>query len=67
MKAYDVVGYSYEADLHCEDCTYDRFGGDIYNEESPPEDSEGNEISPIFAQDVEDGDCCGDCGEELLQ
>lgn len=25
-KSFDVVGYAFDADLHCSECTYKRFG-----------------------------------------
>lgn len=50
MKAWEIVGYAYDAALHCPDCT----GG-------LKVDSEGNEVAPIFACDVQEGDYCDDC------
>ena len=69
MNATDVVGYAYEADVHCLGCTEERFPN-IYDDLRAPEtDSEGNEISPIFAGEgaYSDCSCCegkgshGDC------
>lgn len=60
--ATDVVGYAYEADVHCVDCAVKRFAGGsglelpdnvIYTDE------EGNEVSPIFNGE----DAYEDCGE----
>lgn len=70
-----VVGYSYDADIHCVDCTIKGFQPylpesghrtveDWLDAEDLPHDSEGNEIHPIFDTD-EAGDSpehCGDCG-----
>lgn len=78
MKSYDVIAYTFEADLHCVDCTIKRFGG---LPEFGALDSEGNEPQPVFADQygdlVEEVDNdygsttqyaprCADCGEELL-
>lgn len=59
MNAFEVVGYAFEADVHCVDCTPPR-----YTREDA-EDREGNPVMPIFAGDA-DGETCGDCGELLL-
>jgi hypothetical protein len=71
-----VVGYAYDADTHCVDCTRDyiREQSDAVNVvehaelvlkgEVEFEDTEGNLIHPIFSID-EAGDApthCGDCG-----
>ena len=62
-KAYDVIGYSYDAGLHCEGCAQDRFPN-IDDDEDPPEDSEGNEVHPIFEGDEqEESIYCGTCGD----
>lgn len=48
MNATDIVGYAYDADLHCLNCTTSRFGcseTDLHK----CEDSEGNPVSPVFA------------------
>lgn len=69
----DVVGFAYEADLHCVDCAIGRFGPDIMGQDpAEPEDDEGNPISPVFdGEDAysEDGApyCCGDCGSALVE
>lgn len=62
MKAFTILGYAYQAALHCEDCT--------------PEDDSGCECGrtdhhprcgPVFACAVEDdSDVCDDCGQPLL-
>lgn len=50
MNSTDVVGYAYEADLHCTQCAEDRFGAaKLMDNENPPEDGEGNPVSPVFA------------------
>ena len=77
MKSYDVIGYTFEADVHCVACTIDRFGG---LPEFGAVDSEGNEPHPVFADEYGDfvsevdndfggvtqyAPVCSDCGDEL--
>jgi len=61
-KSFEVVGYAYEAALHCLDCAGKRF-------ENPDkeglEDSEGNPIHPLFLDQLEGGECCDDCFEPI--
>ena len=61
-----IVGYAYEADLHCLACTAQRFGLDLQALQADFEttDGEGNPVHPVFAGDVTD-DVCGDCGQPL--
>lgn len=59
MKAFDVLGYAYEADMHCLDCARKRFGPAL--EDPDTEDSEGNKLSPLFVSSVEQEEVCGDC------
>lgn len=75
MNATTVIGYAYDADLHCLDCTSKRFpeGSGFYRFDAYDldRDSEGNEILPIFGnQGVNEDDgthyCCGDCFVYLL-
>jgi hypothetical protein len=62
----EVIGYSYEADLHCVDCAKKRFGHEDDNAKHgkyvPSEvdenyvrydamDNEGNPVHPIFSTD----------------
>jgi hypothetical protein len=64
MKAYDVIGYAYEADVHCLSCARARFDGEPDDE---TEDSEGNLVHPIFTGDeCACAEVCGDCLEPLL-
>jgi len=65
MEGYKIRGWIYDGDIHCEGCAYDRFGVRIYDEENPPEDSEGNPITPLFASDAIGDEVCGDCGSPL--
>ncbi len=77
MKAWTVIGYTYEADCHCVDCAVKRFGFGTAQTELPGDalldendipadqlDNEGNPIHPIFASD-EGESICGDCFAEI--
>jgi hypothetical protein len=70
MKAWDIVAWTYDADMHCPTCAERRFGAaKLADDELPPIDSEGNEIQPVFSSD-EPGDCgdyCGDCLELIRE
>jgi hypothetical protein len=59
-----IIGYAYDADIHCVDCASRRFRG---TEDRDATDSEGNEVHPIF-DTAEDHhlDHCGDCHEPLI-
>jgi len=69
MRAYDVLGYAYDADLHCPNCGYARFGARLDDDTNPPQDNEGNNVHPLFAGDEYDpaGEYCGDCGAEIVE
>lgn len=67
MYGFTIIGYIYDADVHCDSCAAARFGRctcDQYDVHG--EDGEGNEVHPIFTFDevVEDLSCA-DCGEAL--
>jgi predicted dehydrogenase len=65
-KSYEVIGYTYEADCHCLDCTRKRFGGEPEAVDYTATDNEGNDIHPIFLGDeFETAPVCGDCLTEL--
>ena len=60
-KTYEVIGYAYEADMHCPDCARKRF-----KNPDKATDNEGNEVRPIFLGDEHDSPpYCGDCHELL--
>ena len=69
MKAWDIIGWTYSADIHCNACTRDRFGDNFATADPAPEDDEGNEIRPVFASDETDpaGEYCADCGAEIAE
>lgn len=67
MNAADVIGYAYEAEIHCADCTRARFP-EANDEFSDVLDREGNEVHPVFAGDEHETTVvCGDCGDELYE
>lgn len=59
MMSFDVVGWAYEADVHCPNCAVERFGSKALD--AGVDDNEGNEVTPIFAGDCEEDESCGDC------
>lgn len=69
MKAFEIIGWAYDADLHCDGCARERFGAKLDDDENAPEDSEGNEVHPMFAGDEHDpaGEFCGDCGGPIWE
>jgi hypothetical protein len=63
-KAWEIVGWTYDADVHCNACTQKRFS--VYAlSESFATDSEGNMVHPIFASDEYENEVCGDCHSNL--
>lgn len=74
-----VIGYGFDADIHCVDCTKTRRflqridlpmadGEDEHGLPYAAIDSEGNYLSPVFdIQENSENETCGDCGEALLQ
>lgn len=69
MKSFEIIGWAYDAALHCDGCAHARFGAQLDDETNPPEDSEGNKVGPVFAGDElsPDGERCDDCGEEISE
>lgn len=75
MKAWEIIAWTYDADIHCLACARERFGAALDNgsdSDHPgpvPLDSESNEIHPVFASDETDpaGEYCGDCGAEISE
>lgn len=61
MNAWEIIGYTYDADIHCPECA-NAAGMDIEG----ATDSEGNESHPVFACDELDGLTCCDCHEESI-
>ena len=78
MKNYLIVGYAYEAAVHCVSCARLRHQNQPFripalaplsvDSNGLPEDGEdmeGNQIDPVFADEIGDDDCCDDCGAYL--
>lgn len=63
-----ILGYAFEADLHCIDCTMERFP-DL--EDGVTEDNEGNVVTAYLSgQDTNDTDqteVCGDCFDVIYE
>lgn len=61
-----VIAYTYEADVHCMECTIRRFGI-LELLACEAKDSEGNPVHPVFSTDeiAEPQEGCGTCGEPL--
>lgn len=65
-KSYEVIGYAYDADLHCPECALKRFTQAQLDGDDRATDSENNPIHPIFLSDeFESMPYCGDCHEPL--
>jgi hypothetical protein len=62
-----VIGYAFDAALHCEYCSYSRFG--CLLDTGCARDADGNEPHPVFSTDEtnEEGEpeVCEDCLSEL--
>ena len=59
-----ATGFTYEADLHCYDCTESRFGAP--QDAVSPWEEEGNEIGAVFATTEFDyAPTCSDCGAPI--
>jgi hypothetical protein len=63
MKAWEVVGWTADADAWCNACAEDAYG-----EDSPTRlDSEGNPVNPVFASDEYGGYVCGNCLTPIVE
>lgn len=64
--SYEVVAYAYEGGIHCEEHALKRFGPAIFDEEHPPVDRDGNEVQPVFLDEVgPEGLFCDDDGDVI--
>jgi hypothetical protein len=75
-KAWDVVGFTGDADVWCRDCAARAYGGTVLTD-CTVLDGEGNAVAPIFvselgqwechcgAGDIGDGPHCGECGMDV--
>ena len=69
-KAWAVVAYTYDADIHCPHCASDRFAGRLAAWESgetdvAPTDSEGNPVNVVFSSDYDGTYHCGTCHDPI--
>jgi hypothetical protein len=63
MKAWTIVAYTYDADVHHTWCAEKRFGAVALANDTAT-DSEGNKVHAVFASDdSEDGSSCGTCNK----
>lgn len=62
----EIIAWTYEADYHCPDCAWARFGWSLGNPNTV--DSEGNPIHPVYEWDEAPihGIVCGDCGDVIV-
>lgn len=68
-----IIGYTYEASVHCVDCARTRFLSnstlgtlDEHGLRTDARDNDGNPIHPMFSNDEQlDPQFCGDCRGEL--
>ena len=51
MRGTDIMGWTYDADVHCRDCARDTYGAKLDDDLNPPTDSVGDPVHPIFAID----------------
>ena len=73
MSLYDPIAYTYEADYHCPDCAFKRFGQDEAGfVPADARDGEGNHVGAVAPWDAWaqfDGGpevlACSDCGRVL--
>lgn len=60
-----IIGWTYEADYHCNDCAKLRFGFENLDNDTAI-DNEGNKAHPIFSIDeIDENTVCGDCFEPI--
>ena len=71
-KGYEIIGYAYEAAIHCPACTARRFPRLLHDAHAWIEDSEGNPITPYTLDeaceaiaDYDDSSACDTCLEPL--
>ncbi len=64
MNSADVIGYAYEAAIHCTACTRERFGP-LFDE---AKDREGNPVTAVFpSSDFEYPVMCDTCNAECAE
>ena len=73
-----IIAYTYDADVHCPDCTAHDAAVGVMRREPPLSldvdehdlaydliDREGNRVRPVFSTDEHDFTNCSDCHEPL--
>jgi hypothetical protein len=81
MRAFSILGYAFDADTHCPECTrkallrgaltrdaahcYASKGSDEHGLPCDMVDSEGNIVYPMFLDGTEQTEYCGDCHEVI--
>lgn len=73
-----IIGYTYDADVHCPTCTLEKAAIGLLIRQPPLQldtdehglpydliDREGNPVHPIMDIDEHDFTHCGDCGADL--
>jgi hypothetical protein len=59
-----IVAYTYDAEYHCPDCAYARFG--ILLDADSTVDREGNPLYPVASwENIRPDESCNDCGEYI--
>lgn len=58
-KSFEVVGYTYGADMHCLVCASHAFGPVVFELWWPGEDVV--DVSPIFLDQTDGTEVCGSC------
>lgn len=58
-KSHEVIGYAYEADVHCLECSERRFS------DTRKFTLDDNEVQPVFLGEVSDYLTCGDCHSKI--
>lgn len=70
MHATDILAYTFDASVHCTECTVKQYGtepGHSWASEAA-EDSEGNPVHPVFASETEgfsSRESCDDCQQVI--
>jgi len=62
---YKIYGYTFEADIHCPECTAKRFNlNDVF--EGKVNDRENNPVRALHNWELNGDESCGDCHEMLF-
>jgi len=67
MKAWEIIGYAYDADCHCCACT-EKMAEEEHLNLSDAEACTDAEVNPIFAsEEFETSQYCADCGDLIIE